>query len=62
MVQRIGDEAGLAEPLRDVVVAAGVLGVAVRQHDDPARLDVGCPDVVDDAHAADTVEGAFACG
>ena len=37
VVQRVGDEAGLAEPLRDVVVAAGVLGVAVGQHDDPAR-------------------------
>ena len=62
MVQRIGDEAGLTEPLRDVVVATGVLGVSVRQHDDPLRLDIGCPYVVDDAHAADTVEAAFLAG
>ena len=62
MVQRIGDEAGLTEPLRDVVVATGVLGVPVRQHDDPLRLDIGCPYVVDDPHAADTVEAAFLAG
>ena len=29
MVQGVGDQAGFAEPLRDMVVAAGVLGVAV---------------------------------
>jgi hypothetical protein len=62
VVQRIGDEAGFAEPLRDVVVAAGMLGVAVRKHDDTARLGVGRPHVVDDAHVTDAVEAAFRAG
>ena len=35
-VEGVDHEAGLAEALRDVVVAAGVLGVAVTQHDDAA--------------------------
>ena len=31
VVQRVGDQAGFAESLRDVVVAAGMLGVPVGQ-------------------------------
>ena len=62
-VERVGDEAGLAEPLRDVVVAAGVLGVAVAEHDDAARAScLRRPHVVDDADAADAVEAAFGAG
>ena len=50
----------LAEALGDVVVAAGVLGVAVAQHDDAARvLVLRLPHVVDDADAADPVEDSF---
>ncbi len=62
MVQRVGDQAGFAEPLRDVVVAARVLGVAVGEHDHAARVGVRCPHVVDDADAADAVEAPFAAG
>src|SRR4029079_11274918 len=47
MVQRIGDEAGFTEPLRDVIVATGVLGIPVRQHDDPLRRHDGGPYVGD---------------
>ena len=61
-VQGVGDEPGLAEPLRDVVVAAGVFGVAVGQHDHTARVGLRGPHVVDDADAADAVEAAFAAG
>ena len=37
-VEGVDGEARLAEPLRDVVVAAGVFGVAVAQHDHTARV------------------------
>ncbi len=37
VIQCVGDQAGFAEPGRDVVVAAGVFGVAVGQHHHPAR-------------------------
>ena len=49
--------------LRDVVVAAGMFGVAVAQDDHTARVVVlGLPHVVDDADAADAVEGPFGVG
>ena len=48
-VEGVDGEAGLAEPLGDVVVAPGVLGVPVAQHDHTARVRVvGLPYVVDD--------------
>jgi hypothetical protein len=62
VVQRVGDQAGFAESLRDMVVAAGMLGVPVREHDDAALLGLRSPYVVDDAHAADPVEAAFLAG
>ena len=61
-VQRVGDEPGFAEPLRDVVVSARVLGVSVAEHHDPAQCLLRGPHVVDDAHAADAVEASFAAG
>ena len=62
VVERIGDQSGLAEPLRDVVVTAGMLAETVRQHHHRTRRDVRRPDVVDDAHAADAVEIPFSAG
>ena len=62
VVQRVGDQPGFAETLRDVVVAAGILAEAVRQHDHRPRRGVRRPDVVHDAHAADAVEIPFSAG
>ena len=63
VVQRVGDQTGVGEPRRDVVVAAGVLGVSVGEHHDaPGLALVGGPDVVDDADAADTGETVFGVG
>lgn len=62
VVQGVGDQTRLAESLRDVVVAAGVLTESVRQDQHRARLGVGCPDVVDEVHAAKTVEASFIAG
>ena len=58
-VQGINREARLAEPLRDVVVAAGVFGVAVAQHDHAARVCFRVPHVVDDADTTDAIEGSL---
>ena len=62
VVERIGHQPVLAEPRSDVVVAAGVFAEPVREDDHPTRRDVRGPDVVDDAHAADAVEGSFVTG
>ena len=62
VIERVGDQAGLAEPLRDVVVAAGVLAEPVGEHDHASWAGVRGPGVVDDADAADTVEGALGPG
>ena len=62
VVQGVGDQPRVAEALRDVVVAAGILAEAVRQHDRRSRRGVRRPDVVDDAHAADAVEIPFSAG
>ena len=59
VVQRVGDQPGVAEALRDVVKAAGVFAETVRQHDHRPRHGVRCPDVVDDAHAPDALEITF---
>ena len=40
VVERVGDQARFAEPLRDVVVAAGVLGVPVSRGPPPRRAAV----------------------
>ena len=62
-VEGVDGEAGLAEALGDVVVAAGVLGVAVAQHDHTATvLVLRFPHVVDDADTADAFEGPFSVG
>ena len=59
-VEGVHDEARFAEPLGDVVVAAGVLGIAVAEHDHTATvLVLRLPHVVDDADTADAVEGPF---
>ncbi len=58
-VKGVHREAGLAEALRDVVVAAGVLGVAVAQHDHARGVVLRFPHVIDDADTADAVEGSF---
>jgi len=62
VVERVGHQPVPAEPLSDVIVAAGVLPQPVRKDDHRTRCDVGGPDVVDDAHAGDAVEGVFATG
>ena len=59
VVERIGDQPVPAEPLGDMVVAAGMLAQPVREDDDAARRGVGGPDVIDNAHATDAVEGVF---
>lgn len=59
VVKRIGDQAGRAEPLRDMVVAAGMLAQTMGQHDHRLRRGVRRPDVVDDAHIADAREIPF---
>ncbi len=61
-IQRVGDQPGLAEALRDVVIAAGMLGISVAEHDDAARGCLRGPHVVDDLHSADAVEASFAAG
>src|SRR6201999_4311704 len=60
VVQRVGRQSRLREALRDVVVAAGILAETVGEHDHRPRRGVRCPHVVNDAHAAETVEIAFA--
>ena len=62
VVERVGDQTVLAEPLRDVVVATGVFAEPVGQDNHRTRRDIGRPDVVDDTHATDTVEGSFGTG
>ena len=62
VVQCVGDQPGLAEALRNVVVAAGVLAETVREHHDRQCRSVRSPDVVDDPHAADAVEIPFSPG
>ncbi len=62
VVQRVGHQPVPAEPLGDVVVTTGVFAEPVREDHHGARCDVGGPDVVDDAHTADTVEGSLATG
>src|SRR6185436_11706069 len=60
--QRVGHQAGLAEPLRDVVVAAGVLTEPVGQDEDGLGGCLRRPGVVHNAHAPDAVKGPFAPG
>src|SRR2546423_14789009 len=62
VVKRICQQRVLAEPPGDVIVSTGVFAQPVRENDHRARLDVGNPDVVNDARAADAVEGSFAAG
>ena len=61
-IERVRDQPGVAEPLCDVVVPAGVLGVTVAEHHDSARGALGRPDVVDDPHSCGAVERAFVAG
>ena len=56
VIQCVGPQARLAEPLRDVVIAAGVLAVAVGQHHHATQFGVRGPHVEDDADAADAAE------
>src|SRR6201996_4743978 len=63
MVERIGHQSLADEPRSDMVVATGVFAEPVREDDHAARCDpqvLEGPDVVDDAHTVDTVEGSFA--
>ena len=62
VVEGVDEEPGGAEALGDVVIAAGVLGVAVGEHDHPAGGHVGSPGVVDDPYAADAAEMSLAAG
>jgi hypothetical protein len=61
-IEGVGDQPFAAEPGDDVVVAASVFTQPVGENDDPPRRapDI-CrgPDVIDDAHIVDTVEGTF---
>lgn len=52
VVQGVHRQPGFAEPFGDMVVAAGVFAVTVRQHDHTAQLRVRHPDVVHDLDAA----------
>ena len=58
MVERVGHQSIAAEPRSDVVVATGMLAQPVRQDHHPANRGIGSPDVIDDAHTVDTVEGS----
>jgi hypothetical protein len=62
VVQRVGDQPGLAETLGNMVVAASMLAETVGQHHDRLRRGIRGPDVVDDPHAADAVEIPFSPG
>src|ERR1700677_5165223 len=62
VVQRVGDQAGLPEAQRDMVVTAGGRAAPAVGEPDRSWRDVRRPDVVDDAHAADAVEMPFSPG
>ena len=56
VVKGVGQQTGRAEAARDMVIAPGVLAVAVREHHYPARFGVRGPYVVDDPDPADAGE------
>ena len=56
VIQGVHGQTGIAEPLRDVVVAAGVFAVPVCQHDHAAHIAGGRPHVVDDPYPTDAAE------
>ena len=59
VVKGVGQQTGCPEALRDVVIAPGVLAVAVGEHHHPAGLGIRGPHVVDDPDPADADEGSL---